>query len=135
MSPRTPGSTFNELELYCEDSTLIGGFNTVVTELNYLEIIHNAAVPIIAHLYGYRETTSGEKVIDTGLLIPGAGVQRRVDVDLHSAVGQGTFGTLVLTSDAPRGALTAYVAQYQIDSFIPFIFHLVARSPLAPREM
>jgi hypothetical protein len=134
-STRTPGSSFNELQVACEDTTMFGGFNTVVTELNYLEMINTTGQPISAHIYGFRETTGGEKVIDADVSIPGgAGTPRRVDFDIHSVVGPGAFGTLVITSDAPKGSLNVNVAQYRITSRNPFNFELVARNPVTYRS-
>jgi len=136
-SSRTPGSTFSALEIKCDDTTLFGGFNTVVTELNYLEIINTSGQAVRAHLYGYRESTGGDRWIDQDLALSandGNGAARRLDIDIHSYVGRGAFGTLILINDAPKGTLKADVAQYKITSLMPFDFQLVARNPMTTRE-
>lgn len=129
----TPGSTFADLAIHCDETSLYGGYNTVVTELNYLEIVNTTVLALNAHLYGY-DASSGDLVIDATITLPGGAGPRRTDIDLHSLVGQGKFGSLVLAHDGPKGAVKADVAQYRITTLIPFDFDLVARNPLNSRQ-
>lgn len=135
ISSSTPGSSIDNLEVRCDDTTLVGGWNTVVTQLNYLEVVNTTGFPVSVRLYGYSEAASGEKVLDVQFNITSntAGPRRR-DIDIHSLVGKGTFGTLVLAHNGPLGSVKADIAQYRITSTNPFDFELVARNPLTLRD-
>ena len=124
--------TLNGVYLKCTDTTLYGGFNTVVTDFNFIEIT-NTLTPNTAGDDGTVQVVvkafkqSGEEILNTTLDPPLAAGQRR-DIDIHS-VAASDFGPVVITHNGPPGAIRAVNAQYRIVTSVPLDFEPVLVVP------
>ena len=124
--------TLNDVSLQCSDTTLYGGFNTVVTDFNFIEIT-NTLTPNTAGDDGTVEVVvkafkhSGEEILSTTLNPPLAAGQRR-DIDVHS-VAPSDFGPVIITHNGPPGAIRAVNAQYRIVTTVPLDFEPVLVVP------
>jgi len=121
---------FNTLRINCDDTTLIGGYNTAAGEFNFLEITNRTNGVINIRIRGYSEPAGGAQVIDSFVAVePSAGGTKRVDFDIHSLVEPGAFGALKITHDGPAGSISAAVSQYKVLSTNPLDFTLAGRVP------
>lgn len=116
-----------------DETTLFGGYNTSVTDFNFLELT-NVSAPtvsdsgVISGKVILRDAiTDQEKLRQSFTINPGD----RVDVNIHDAVGSGSFGPVVVLHDGPPGALKGVVSQYRIVSTVPLDFEPVSQLPLA----
>jgi len=109
----------------CSETTLFGGFNTAVTDFNFIEITNTLAVTdqngdisvrIIANA-----NIAGTEVLNTTVSI--AAGERR-DIDVHSVAGS-DFGPVTITHNGPPGSIRAVNAQYRIVSQDPLSFEPV----------
>lgn len=94
----------------CVETGLYGGFNTNASEYNFLELTNstNAAVIITVRAVG----SDGTVLVNNENITVEAGTRK--DMDLHSLVGAGKYGTVVVTHDGPLGAIKAAVSQYKV---------------------
>ena len=120
----------------CTETTLFGGFNTSVTDFNFLELTNTLDGPaetetIKARIFA-RDSVSQQTIIHNSVVQIPPGDRR--DVDIHSVAGAGAFGPLFVTHDGPPGSLKATVSQYNITSTNPLVFVPVARQELESRS-
>jgi hypothetical protein len=109
----------------CKETTLYGGFNTVVTDFNFIEITNTltntdinseVVVKVIAN-----GTIAGAEVLNTTITLqPG----QRQDVNIHSSAAN-DFGPVILTHNGPQGSIRAVNAQYRIVTESPLDFEPV----------
>lgn len=111
----------------CLETTLYGGYNTNVNDFNFLELNNTTNSGIKGKITATN--ADGTVVINKKSFSVPAG--RRVDVDLHSAVGNNKFGMLVITHNGTFGALQGYVSQYR---GTVSDFQLTVALPLKHRE-
>lgn len=112
----------------CTETTLYGGFNTVVTDFNFIEISNTLGDTDQNEDVRLRITatgTSGATVLDRIITIEAG---KRIDVDVHSAAPQ-DFGPVVITHNGPPGSLRATNAQYRIVTESPLDFEPVLSVP------
>lgn len=124
----------NNVTFRTYETTLVGGFNTSVTDFNFLEITNtlNANINddgVVSGRVIARNALTDTVVLNTTFEVnPGD----RIDINLHEPAGAGVFGPLEITHDAPLGALQATVSQYRIVSTAPLDFEPVAQTVLRP---
>jgi len=131
----TPTNNFLSAQLVeCIETTLFGGYNTNVTDFNFLELtnllkgdFNNQAITTviaITDLFGNLVVPEKLQVVRPGF---------RTDIDIHSIVGAGKYGTIRIAHDGPPGALKAALTQYRITSTVPLDFVPVAREVFTVR--
>ena len=114
-----------DVRIECVETTIFGVYNTNVNDFNFLELVNLT-----------NKTVNGNwRAINfDGATFTGAftiAPNRRADIDLHSNVGAGRFGHVIVTHDAPRGALFGFVSQY---SGSVTDFSLSVSNPLKERK-
>ena len=92
----------------CGETTLYGGYNTNVSNFNFLEIVNISNSPVSGTITATN--SNGTVVINKQAFSVSA--NNRLDVDIHTPAGAGKYGSIRVTHDAPLGALQAYVSQY-----------------------
>ena len=128
----TTGTSAGQTELRLNDTTLIGGFNTSVTNYNFLELT-NSLSPTGRDNGVITGTITAKNVITdvvflTRTFTVNAG--SRIDINLHDAVGSGAFGIIVVSHNGPAGGLKGYVGQYRLISTTPFDIEPVVHQQL-----
>ena len=93
----------------CLATTMFGGYNTNVNDFNYLELtnIGNAT------LNGTITATNYDGTVAINAQPFSVAAQRRIDIDLHTAVGVDKFGFVRVTHDGPLGTLKGNISQYK----------------------
>jgi hypothetical protein len=113
----------------CRETTLFGGFNTSVTDFNFIEITNTLASTDIDGTINVKvqanANVAGGEVLNSTLTL-NAG--ERKDVDVHSVVGK-DFGPVVITHNGPPGSIRAVNAQYRIVTQSPLDFEPVLSVP------
>ncbi len=129
----------NSALAYCDETTLYAGFNTSVTDFNFLELTNLLDMETFP---GGRDLTALVTVVNT---VPNPDVTAingqsfdvpagsRVDVDIHSRTGPGAFGPVKICHNGSPGSLKAVVSQYNITSTAPFDFAPVAQDVAVTR--
>ena len=118
----------------CVETSIYGGFNTNVSEYNFLELTNTTNSAISVKIRAL--SSEGTVVIDnsTATIEPGV----RKDIDLHSLVGAGKYGSVVVMHDGPFGAIKGVVSQYKVQpdgSYLPAqSTPLSTRSDVAPNS-
>lgn len=127
------GATNNNanITVRCEETTLFGGFNTSITDFNFLEI-RNTSNSTINGSVTVTDAISDTTIINGQTFSVAAG--DRVDINLHEPAGPGKFGPVVVTHDGPYGSLQAQVSQYNLVTVVPLDFAPVAQEVLRPRR-
>ena len=95
-----------EARLECLETTLYSAFNTNVNDFNFLEVtnITNSSINITWTAIVFDgSTASGTATVASN---------RRVDVDLHTPIGNNRFGHVIIKHDGPLGAIRGAVSQY-----------------------
>jgi hypothetical protein len=113
----------------CSETTLYGGFNTVVTDFNFIEVtntlIDTEKDEVIRFRITARGTIAGVTILDQIIDI---NPSQRIDIDVHSTAGN-DFGPVVITHNGPPGSLRAVNAQYRIITASPLNFEPVLSVP------
>ena len=111
----------------CIETTLYGGYNTSISEFNFLEVLNTTNTAIA----GAITATNSDGTVVINQQIFNVAPNRRVDIDLHTAAGPGKFGLIQVVHTGPYGALQAFVSQYEgpISNFA-----LTASLALRPRD-
>ncbi len=114
------------------DSTLSGGFNTSVTNFNFLELTNNlnsvsSDNGVITGKITAKNVITDAVVLNSNFTV-GAG--DRIDISLHDAVGAGVFGIVTVVHNGPAGSLRGVVSQYRLVSTTPFDFEPVLQQQL-----
>ena len=111
----------------CNETTLYGGYNTSISEFNFLEVLNTTNSTIT----GAITATNADGTVIINQQVFTVQANRRADFDLHTAAGPGKFGLVQVVHTGPYGALQAYVSQYEgpISNFA-----LTASLALKPRE-
>lgn len=128
----TTGTTAGQTEVRLNDSTLIGGFNTSVTDFNFLELTNSlsptnrdngviSGAIIIKNVITDAIVSSKEFTVNPS---------DRVDINIHEAVGPSVFGIISVIHNGPSGSLKGYVSLYNLVSAVPFDFEPVVKQPL-----
>lgn len=119
----------------CDETTLYGGFNTSVTDFNFLELTNtltgHAVINAVTVEITVTNAITKQAIINkqSMQIAPGD----RADIDLHTPAGHSVFGTVVVSHDGPPGSLKGVVSQYVITSTNPLAFVPVAREVLTTR--
>lgn len=121
-----------------DETTLVGGFNTVVTNFNFLELSATARFASVnENIEGQvilKRTLQGGTVILPFSFDFSTSVQVRQDISIHDLIGNAQdFGQVVVIHNAPPGLLKARVSQYRILTVAPLDFEPVAQEVLVPR--
>lgn len=122
--------------MQCEETTLYGGYNTSVTNFNFLEMT-NLQLPTGQVLVGAVTAKNvvpvpNVTVIDQApFTISG---DSRYDFDIHQRTGAGAFGPLKVVHDGAPGGLKAVITQYNIVTPTPLTFAPVAQEVLRTRS-
>ncbi len=138
-SASSPNTNVNDTMARCTETTLYGGFNTSVTDFNFLEINNT----LNAESSGTQSVTgtitainvvpsTDTTVIDEQEFSVSAG--SRTDVDIHAAAGTGAFGPVRVCHDGPPGAIKAVMSQYNITTTTPLAFSPVAQQVFKTRK-
>lgn len=118
----------------CDETTLFGGFNTSVTDFNFIEITNtlantDTAQPVTVNIRA-TGTIAGAELLDQTRTITAG---QRIDVNLHDVVGT-DFGPVVITHNGPKGSIRAVNVQYRIVSTTPLDFEPVLSVPFKTRD-
>lgn len=118
----------------CDETALFGGFNTSVTDFNFIEITNTLAdtdttEPVTVNIRA-RGTIAGAELLDQNRTLTSG---QRIDVNLHDVVGT-DFGPVVITHNGPKGAIRAVNVQYRIVSTEPLDFEPVLSVPFKTRD-
>ncbi len=114
------------------ETTLTGGFNTSVTDFNFLELTNTTSLNglddgVISGIVIGRNAITDQEILNLSFSVnPGD----RVDIDIHTAAGPGAFGPITVIHNGVPGALKGVVSQYRIVSTNPFDFEPVVQQPL-----
>ncbi len=108
------------IPVQCDETTLFGGFNTSVTDFNFLEITNTTDSDQIVEIIAINSVSGNSRVIDG--LVSTVRANTRSDIDIHSRVGTGAFGPMIIKSYGPAGSLRAVLSQYNITSSVPLDF-------------
>ena len=83
----------------CAETTLYASWNTTLNPFNYAEVVNisNSNLTVIWIARDFSGAT-----FSATLTVP---ANRRVDIDLHSIVGQPNFGDIKVKHDGPIGAI------------------------------
>lgn len=134
----TPQSVPALTEVSCEETTLYGGFNTSVTDFNFLEVtntLDRQAISgnITARVVAVNTLPEPDvSVLDTTGTVNAA---TRKDFDIHTPAGSGKFGTVKVSHNGALGALKAVVSQYNVTATSPTLdFEPVATDVLRTRN-
>lgn len=120
-------SPASKVWVQCEDTTLVGGFNTMSSNYNFLELLVSG-VPSGDILGTVRLLSySG-----TGVVVPFGLDAIRRDVSVHDRFSTPTFGRVTVTHTGAPGSVLGSLAEYRIDDSDPTSFTLVGRGDLKP---
>ncbi len=123
----------SNVQVQCDETTMFGGYNTSITDFNFLELTNRLAEDALeVTITATDEVNGGTVIIDGETQEIEAG--RRADVDIHSRAGAGVFGNLTLCHDGPKGALRAVLNQYNVITSSPLVFEPVASQELTTRK-
>ncbi len=126
----TINAPLDRVAFLCSDTTLYGGFNTTVTDFNFIEVTNtltedtngnNGSLKVTVRATG----TAGTEVLSTSFELAAG---KRFDVDVHS-LAPSDFGPVFVTHNGPPGAIRAVNAQYRIVTQTPFDFEPVLVVP------
>ena len=125
-----------DYEAQCVETTMFGGFNTSVTDFNFLEIRNTLnratdASETITVRIDATNVVNNSVVFNSATLSLPAGSRR--DIDIHSVAGPRAFGPIRLSHDGPPGSIKAVVSQYRVVATSPLDFEPVAREVLTTR--
>lgn len=129
------------VRLTCDETTLYTGFNTSVTNFNFLELT-NTLDRATTESFLLRDLTASITAINTVpatdvVVINGASVtilaNSRTDVDIHSAAGVGAFGPVKIAHNGAPGSLKAVMSQYNIVTTSPLTFAPVSQEVAVTR--
>lgn len=124
--------TANNVVAKCYETTLYGGFNTSVTDFNFLEITNTLKENqsdngVISGTVVARNAINDTTIVNLPFSVnPGD----RLDIDIHSAAGSGVFGPVSICHNGPGKSVQAVVNQYRIISQSPLDFTPVSQSVL-----
>lgn len=129
----------NNVTIRCDETTLYCGFNTSVSDFNFLELTNmNKARSAVEEDWDLIvDVAAADQVNNVNVAINAPdtiGAGKRVDLDIHSASGPGVFGTIEITHDGPLGILQAIVSQYKASALGLPDFSPVAREICRPRK-
>lgn len=117
----------------CSETTLYGGFNTSVTDFNFLEIsntldsVTTDGSRIISGSITARNTVPEPDTIVINQAPFTVNPESRVDIDVHTSAGLGAFGPVKISHNGAPGAIKAVLNQYNITSSNPLRFAPVAQ--------
>ena len=121
----------DNVSMGCTDTTLYGGFNTSVTDFNFIEITNTLTsgittgdtgdVVVTVKAFG----TAGTELLSTSFTLAAG---RRRDVNVHESAPR-DFGPVIITHNGPPGAIRAVNAQYRIVTTEPLDFEPVLVVP------
>ena len=133
----------SDFKVRCDETTLFGGFNTSVTDFNFLEISTTvsdwAILPwrITGRISAWNVVSNPDTQVLSDhpftLDLETGSDNRRVDINIHEAAGSGAFGPIHICHDAPPGAIKAVLSQYNITSMSPLEFEPVAQEVFKSR--
>lgn len=114
------------------ETTLIGGYNTSVSDYNFLELTNILVANthdngVITGKFIVRNSTTDQIVTTKTFTV---NPQDRIDINIHEIVGPKSFGSITLLHNGPAGGLKGNVAQYRIVGGNPQDFEPVMQQPL-----
>jgi hypothetical protein len=128
-------TNFGNTYAHCTETTLYGGFNTSVTDFNFVEISNlltttNLSNGVIIGKIVATDSITNQVLLDREFTI---NPEDRIDIDIHSVTGAGKFGPIIIYHDGPPGSLRAVTSQYRIVSQNPLDFEPVAQQKFTVR--
>ena len=120
----------------CEETTLVGGFNTSVTDFNFLEISGQAlSTSSVVSGKVFITTVVSAQTIEIPFTIDfSSNLQQRLDLNIHEAIGGAKdFGQVTIIHNAAEGMLKARLSQYRLVSLLPFDFEPVLQEVFVKR--
>lgn len=113
----------------CYETTLSGGFNTSVTDFNFLELTNTLKQNTLDSGVITGTVIARNAITDTEILNQSftAAPGDRVDIDIHSAAGSGAFGPVTVCHNGPQNSLGAVMSQYAVTSTQPLDFEPVSQ--------
>ena len=121
----------DNVSMGCTDTTLYGGFNTSVTDFNFIEVTNTLTPGVASGDNGdvvvtiKASGTAGTELISTSFTLAAG---RRRDVNVHESAPS-DFGPVIITHNGPPGAIRAVNAQYRIVTAVPLDFEPVLVVP------
>lgn len=101
----------------CYETTLFGGFNTFVTDFNFLELTNTTNSDITVDVVAFNSVTGSQTPIVSQNLTLKA--NSRKDLDIHSAAGSGAYGPVLVMHNGTPGSVIAILNQYKITATSP----------------
>lgn len=98
-----------ETEIFCEETTLYGSYNTFIANFNFLELTNLGNQPIEAK-YEIISSQGATLNITDFTLSPNS----RKDFDLHSVVGPLQYGSVRVSYIGPKGSIKAKTSTYKL---------------------
>ena len=142
LGPRSLGigqpGVAQPIDVMCEETTLIGGFNTSVTDFNFLELSatsdSGAAQQNISGVIILSTTVSPEELTIPFTLDFAGATEVRQDFSIHDRLGgRADFGQVQIIHNAAPGVLKGRVTQYRIITQEPLDFEPVLQEILVRR--
>ncbi len=131
-------STAQDVTGICEETSLLGGYNTSVTDFNFLEVSvsDNIVFPFggatINGVLLLRDVINNvNKEASFSVTTNSSNGLGRVDINIHDFVGNQSFGPIIINHDGPPGSVNARLVQYNILSANPFSFEPVLEQAFA----
>jgi hypothetical protein len=116
----------------CEETTLVGGFNTSVTDFNFLEIsVYNSSLntfdtTVTGIIYVQRTINGNTEEIPFSITVPAGQNVIRQDFSIHDAVSNvADFGAVSIIHNGSAAQVKAKLTQYRIVSQSPLDFEPV----------
>lgn len=114
---------------WCDDTTLVGNYNTSVSEFNFLEVTvrtGNTSSTVNLKIRFKSAITGNEVVIDLAVTLNSAtGDTQRMDLPIHDLLAGATdFGDIKISHDGAPGQVSARVSQYDVTSTNPLDLRL-----------
>jgi len=124
--------TTTSAQVWCQETSLYGNYNTSVSDFNFLEITARNALSTntINLKVRLKSSVSGEiRNADLAINLGGSsGDTVRRDISIHDLLGNvADFGDIRITHDGSPGQVSAKLSQYDITSTSPLNFTLVGQ--------
>ena len=119
-----------DVSITCRETTLAGGFNTSVTDFNFLELTNTLQANegdngVITGRIIARNSINDTEIVNSSFSV---NPTDRLDIDIHSAAGSGAFGPIFICHNGPPNSLKAVTSQYNITNQSPLNFEPVAQT-------
>ena len=118
-------------QIWCEETSLYGNYNTSVSDFNFLEITARTSISSTINFKVRLKSAVTGQILNTDFTLTldsSTGDTIRRDVSIHDLLGNtADFGDVRITHDGAPGQVSARISQYDITSTNPLNFTLVGQ--------